>query len=107
MGRGRIHCVETTHDDDGEHLPVVHALCGRPLLSEYTCLMLSASVDTKGGMTWDDYMAFRRKARVYPTHDRPFYTVEEFCYGEDGCDDIDCVRCRQKMDAAIKRFWRS
>lgn len=107
MAGHRIHCVEKFEDEEGHTLIVVKALCGRFLLSEYTCMHMMSQVDTEGGMNWDEYTSFRRRARVYPTHDRPFYTIEEFCLGEDGVDSIDCGTCRKLMYAAIQRYWKN
>ena len=38
---------------------------------------------------------------------RPWYTIEEYAMGEDGCEAIDCLRCRNRMDAALQRYWGS
>lgn len=106
MATHRIHAVEITEDEEGESLACVQALCGIHLISSFSALFVAANVDKPEGLTMDTYLAWRRKTRIYPQGERPYVTVQEFCEGEDGCDAIDCVRCRCVMDDAISRYWR-
>lgn len=96
----RTHAVETDEAD-----PAPAALCGLLLISQFAWMMGPFASMSQGDLPWDDYVKLRRKVRVYADGDRPWYTVEEYAEGEEGCDDIDCRTCRRRLQGALDRYW--
>lgn len=83
---------------------VIHtALCGRKMADAGAFILATAW----SGMTADQVLEEGRSVTKYPNGTRPWVGVDEYAYGEDGCEAINCVPCRERLDDALARFWGS
>lgn len=100
----RTHAVDVDPATDRPPDSVVHvALCGRRLADAG----IYALSEVTSGRSIDGLLEARRGLVLYPTGTRPWVSVAEYAMGEDGCEAIDCVECRRRLDDALTRYWDS